>query len=62
MMHNPFRHGSAPAIFWSLARLLFWAVVACLRLTFRAIKHVVIFVIGFWIGFEAVRRYHRDAS
>lgn len=56
MMGSRFPRGSTPAILLSVARLMFWAVVACIRLTLRAVKRVLWFGIGLWIGYTATRQ------
>jgi hypothetical protein len=54
MMANLFERGSTPAILWSLAVLLFWAAVAALRLTLRAMRSLVFLGVGFWLGYAAL--------
>ena len=56
MMPNPFERGSTSAILFSTGRLMFWAVVACIRVTSRAVKRAAYFGVGLWIGFTAMRR------
>ena len=60
MMSNPFKRGSTPAILWSIARLIFWVVIAGVRVTLRALRRCAYFGLGFWIGY-AVLSAHRRA-
>ena len=53
-MTSPFARGSTPTIFWSIARLIFWAVIAGIRLTLWAIRYRVYIGLGFWIGYAAL--------
>ena len=61
MMTNPFEHGSALAILCSIARLIFWAVIAGVRLTLRAILRCACFGLGFWIGYAALSGRRRSS-
>ncbi len=56
MISYGFKSGSTPAILLSVGRLGFWATVAAIRLTSRALKKMVIFCIGFWIGYAIITR------
>ena len=59
MISHQCRSGT-PSINLSVARLVFWATVAAIRVTSRAETRIVMFCIGFVIGYTAVARHKRS--
>ena len=59
MMSNPSERGSTPAILFSLMRLIFWVVIAGVRVTLRALRRSAYFGLGFWIGYAVLSAHPR---